>query len=106
MVYRAYWSLVTFLGHSEDASIVRDGHRCDALGAFDARVSFLGGVLEMVHNYVVPGGVDHLIVVQEEDVISDIGFEAGYKLGLKSDGRIVTSLSSRLSTGTLTPSLL
>ena len=60
----------------------------------------------MVHNDVVPGGVDHLIVVQEEDVISNIGFEAGYELGLKSDGRIVTSLASCLSSGTLTPSLL
>ena len=68
--------LVTLLGHGEGAAVLCDSHRSDAFGAFDAGVRLLGLIFEVIDHDVVTRWVDHLVVVKEEDIVSDISLQS------------------------------
>ena len=69
-------SLITLLCHGKGSAVLRNSHGRDALSSFNTRVGLLGLVLQVVDNNIVAGGINDLIIVKEEDVVSDIGFEA------------------------------
>lgn len=79
--------LVTFFGDGERASILRESHRSNALGALNARVSLLVLLLKMVDDNVVTNWVDNLVVVEEKDVVSDVCLKSRDELGSEGDSQ-------------------
>ena len=77
--------LVALLCNSEGATVLGDCHRGYAFGTLDARERLLGLVLDVVDHDVVTGGIDNLVVVQEEDVIGHVRLQSRDELRLKSD---------------------